>query len=100
MLGKGLVGIERERIYVASKCGRYESGHDFSRETVIQSVKDSLKRLQLEYLDIVHCHDIEFVDLDIVSFSSNVSLHTVEISRCFFIFTIDTQNFQQILWVT
>jgi L-galactose dehydrogenase len=41
-----------------------DSVFDFSRETVYQSVDESLKRLQLEYLDLVYCHDIEFADLN------------------------------------
>ena len=69
VLGKALPLLPRDKIYVATKLGRYESGHDFSRQKVISSVKDSLKRLQLDYLDIAHCHDIEFVDLDQVQIS-------------------------------
>ena len=67
VLGKALPLLPRDQIFVATKCGRYKSGHDFSRSRVTASVKESLKRLQISYLDIVHCHDVEFVDLDVVS---------------------------------
>ena len=32
---------------------------DFSAERVTKSVHESLKRLQLDYIDLIHCHDIE-----------------------------------------
>ena len=65
MLGRGLKGLPREQIYVTSKVGRYgEAAFDFSADRVKKSVRESLDRLQLTYLDLVHCHDIEFVKLD------------------------------------
>lgn len=74
VLGKALVGLPRDEIYVATKVGRYgENEFDFSAARIIKSVDESLARLQLDYLDIVQCHDIEFGDLDQViptSFSS------------------------------
>lgn len=70
MLGKALKGLPRDQIFVTSKTGRYgESGFDFSRERTKRSVKESLERLQLSYLDSVHCHDVEFVNLDQVNFT-------------------------------
>lgn len=41
--------------------GKYKPGEpeDFSAERVKRSVHESLERLQLKYLDLVHCHDIE-----------------------------------------
>lgn len=45
-----------------TKCGRYGgSGHDYSPETIRQSVKRSLERLKTDYLDVVYLHDVEFV---------------------------------------
>ncbi len=65
VLGKALKGLPRDQIFVTSKCGRYdEAEFDFSSDRVKKSVKDSLHRLQLQYLDLVHCHDIEFVNVD------------------------------------
>jgi len=63
VLGMGLKGLPRDQIFVATKCGRYGEEFDFSAERVKSSVRESLRLLQLEYLDLVHCHDIEFVGL-------------------------------------
>lgn len=53
---------------MTSKCGRYdEAEFDFSAARVKKSVQESLQRLHLDYLDLLHCHDVEFVDLDQVS---------------------------------
>nr|ABG22022.1 oxidoreductase, aldo/keto reductase family protein, expressed [Oryza sativa Japonica Group] len=57
-------GVPRDRFVVATKCGRYREGFDFSAARVTRSVDESLARLGLDYVDILHCHDIEFTDLD------------------------------------
>ncbi|KAI5661268.1 hypothetical protein M9H77_20591 [Catharanthus roseus] len=66
MLGKALKasGVSRNEYIVSTKCGRYKEGFDFSAERVTKSIDESLERLQLDYVDILHCHDIEFVSLD------------------------------------
>ncbi|KAF3487629.1 hypothetical protein F2Q69_00057862 [Brassica cretica] len=66
MLGKGLKALQvpRSDYIVATKCGRYEEGFDFSAERVTKSIDESLERLQLDYVDILQCHDIEFGSLD------------------------------------
>ncbi|KAM7250413.1 hypothetical protein ACFE04_022296 [Oxalis oulophora] len=66
VLGKALkaLGAPRNEIIVATKCGRYKEGFDFSAERVTKSIDESLERLQLDYVDILHCHDIEFGSLD------------------------------------
>ncbi|KAJ4843102.1 hypothetical protein Tsubulata_002878 [Turnera subulata] len=67
MLGKGLkaLGAPRGEYIVSTKCGRYkDEGFDFSAERVTRSIDESLARLQLDYVDILHCHDIEFGSLD------------------------------------
>lgn len=64
VLGKALVGLPRDQIVVATKVGRYgQETFDFSPETVKARFQESLQRLQLEYVDILQCHDIEFGDL-------------------------------------
>lgn len=70
MLGKCLQGLPRDQIVVCSKVGRYGpeiADFDFSADRVTRSVHESLERMQLEYLDVVHCHDVEFGDLNQVS---------------------------------
>lgn len=66
VLGKALktMPIPRESYVVSTKCGRYGSGFDFSAGRVTRSVDESLARLNLQYVDIILCHDIEFGSLD------------------------------------
>ena len=65
VLGKALQGIARGRYYLATKVGRYgDRVFDFSAERTISSVDESLGRLGVDYIDVIQCHDIEFVSLD------------------------------------
>ncbi len=70
-LGKALRGVPREKFYIGTKVGRYErdipSMFDFSAERVTRSCEESLRRLQLEYVDILQIHDVEFApSLDVI----------------------------------
>ena len=59
-----LPDVPRDRYYLGTKLGRYSSQHfDFSARRVAESVDISLERMRVDHLDIVLCHDIEFVDL-------------------------------------
>ena len=61
VLGECLKGVERGRYILASKVGRYDSAEfDFSAERVTRSVDESLKRLQVDHIDIMTIHDVEF----------------------------------------
>ena len=52
----------REQYYILTKVGRIAADtFDYSREWVSQSVKRSCQRLRTSYLDVVYCHDAEFV---------------------------------------
>lgn len=65
MLGKALKALPRDQIIISTKVGRYGvDKFDFSAQRVTASVEESLKRLQLDYIDLIQCHDIEFGDLD------------------------------------
>ncbi|MBL8116805.1 MAG: aldo/keto reductase [Anaerolineae bacterium] len=65
VLGTALKQIPRDAYYLATKVGRYgERDFDFSAARVIASVDESLKRLHVDYIDIIQCHDIEFGSLD------------------------------------
>jgi len=65
VLGKALKELPRDAYYLATKVGRYgDDAFDFSAERVVQSVDESLERLQVEHIDIIQCHDIEFGSLD------------------------------------
>lgn len=65
LLGEALEGIPRERYFLSTKLGRYGlNDFNFSAERVRRSIDESLARLRVEYVDILLCHDIEFVSLD------------------------------------
>ncbi len=49
-------GIKREEMFLQSKCGIREGFYDFSKEHIIQSVEESLKKLDVEYLDSLLLH--------------------------------------------
>ncbi len=64
LLGIALQGIPRDRYLLGSKLGRYDRDHfDFSARRVVESVDVSLHRMGVDYLDIMLCHDIEFVEM-------------------------------------
>ncbi|MBD2753010.1 aldo/keto reductase [Spirosoma validum] len=61
-LGKALKN-KRDSVLLATKCCRYGNGvFDFSYERVMRSIDESLKRLQVDYVDLLQVHDIEFGD--------------------------------------
>ena len=56
---------KREDYFLLTKCGRIgEAEFDYSPSWVRKSVKRSLERLQTSYVDLVYCHDIEYVSSD------------------------------------
>jgi aryl-alcohol dehydrogenase-like predicted oxidoreductase len=64
LLGITLRDVPRDRYYLGTKLGRYDAAHfDFSARRVAESVDVSLHRLGTDYLDIILCHDIEFVEM-------------------------------------
>lgn len=65
MLGQVLPEIPRDSYTLSTKLGRYAPQHfDFSARRVLESIDISLERMRVDHLDIVFCHDIEFVELD------------------------------------
>jgi L-galactose dehydrogenase len=64
LLGVALRDVPRDRYLLCTKLGRYAPQHfDFSARRVVESVDVSLERMKVEHLDIILCHDIEFVDM-------------------------------------
>jgi len=56
--------VPRDDYLLCTKLGRYDLAHfDFSAKRVAESVDVSLHRLGTDHLDIVLCHDIEFVPM-------------------------------------
>src|SRR2546423_14118717 len=64
LLGIALRDVPRESYTLCTKLGRYDLEHfDFSARRVAESIDVSLHRLGTDYLDIILCHDIEFVPM-------------------------------------
>ena len=64
LLGVALRDVPRDSYTLCTKLGRYDFQHfDFSAKRVAESVDVSLHRLGTEHLDILLCHDIEFVEM-------------------------------------
>ena len=71
ILGKALntdlvrTKFPREDYILITKCGRVsQQEFDYSPDRIRMSVKRSLQRLHTQYLDLVYCHDVEFVSED------------------------------------
>jgi L-galactose dehydrogenase len=64
LLGVALRGVPRDSYLLGTKLGRYDRAHfDFSARRVVESVDVSLHRMGVDHLDIMLCHDIEFVEM-------------------------------------
>jgi L-galactose dehydrogenase len=64
LLGPALRGVPRDSYLLGTKLGRYDVNHfDFSARRVAESVDVSLHRMGTDHLDVILCHDIEFVDM-------------------------------------
>lgn len=70
VLGKALKCIDRNKYYLSTKVGRYGNdgvNHwDYSAHKATESVYESMERLNIDYIDLINVHDIEFADLDMV----------------------------------
>jgi aryl-alcohol dehydrogenase-like predicted oxidoreductase len=65
LLGIALKEVPRDNYLLCTKLGRYDLAHfDFSARRVVESVDVSLHRLGTDHIDIMLCHDVEFVELD------------------------------------
>ena len=64
LLGQVLRDLPREEFILGTKLGRYDLDHfDFSARRVVESIDVSLHRMGVDHLDIILCHDIEFVEM-------------------------------------
>lgn len=68
VLGKALKEIPRNKYYLSTKVGRYGKDGvniwDYSGKRATESVYESLERLNVDYVDLINVHDIEFADLN------------------------------------
>ena len=64
VLGKALKEIPRDKYYLSTKVGRYGKDGvntwDYSAKRATESVYESMERLNVDYIDIINVHDIEF----------------------------------------
>ncbi len=64
LLGIALRDVPRDSYTLCSKLGRYDLQHfNFSAKRVAESIDVSLHRIGVDHLDIILCHDIEFVPM-------------------------------------
>jgi len=68
VLGKALKQIPRDKYYLSTKVGRYGKDGvntwDYSAKRAVESVYESMERLNVEHIDLINVHDIEFADLE------------------------------------
>ena len=68
VLGKALKDIPRDKYILSTKVGRYGKDGvntwDYSAQRVTESVYESMERLNIDYIDLINVHDIEFADLN------------------------------------
>lgn len=68
VLGKALKDIDRSKYYLSTKVGRYGKDGvnywDYSAQRATESVYESMERLNIDYIDLINIHDIEFADLE------------------------------------
>lgn len=67
VLGKALKGIPRDSYYLSTKVGRYGKDGvntwDYSARRATESVYESMERLNVDFIDLINVHDIEFANL-------------------------------------
>ena len=67
VLGKALKDIPRDKYILSTKVGRYGKDGvntwDYSAQRATESVYESMERLNIDYIDLINVHDIEFSDL-------------------------------------
>ena len=76
LLGRVLPEYDRDAYILQTKLGRYAGEHfDFSARRVAESVDISLERMKVDHLDIVLCHDLEFVEMSQIVHETLPALH-------------------------
>ena len=68
VLGKALKELPRDSFVLSTKVGRYGKDGvntwDYSGKRATESVYESMERLNIDYIDLINVHDIEFADLN------------------------------------
>ena len=67
VLGKALKEIDRDKYILSTKVGRYGKDGvnfwDYSAKRAKESVYESMERLNVDFIDLINVHDVEFADL-------------------------------------
>ncbi|MDO4758311.1 MAG: aldo/keto reductase [Rikenellaceae bacterium] len=68
VLGKALKNIPRDKYYLSTKVGRYGKDGvntwDYSAKRAQESVYESMERLNIDHIDLINVHDVEFSDMN------------------------------------
>lgn len=83
VLGKALKDIDRSRYYLSTKVGRYGKDGvntwDYSAKRAKESVYESIERLNIDYIDLINVHDVEFCsDLSVIANETLPALHELK----------------------
>lgn len=104
VLGKALKEIDRNKYYLSTKVGRYgENGQnfwDYSAKKSTESVYESMERLNVDYIDLINVHDIEFADLELVckeTLPALVSLREKGIAKHVGITNLTLRHFEYVI---
>lgn len=104
VLGKALKEIERGKYYLSTKVGRYGKDGinkwDYSAAKAVESVYESMERLNVNYIDLINVHDIEFADLEQVcneTLPALVELRTKGIVRHVGITNLTLRHFKYVI---
>ncbi len=54
--GKAIKGLDRDKIVIQTKCGIRKGFYDFSKNHIVTSVENSLKRMNIDYVDVLALH--------------------------------------------
>ncbi len=81
-LGLALKDVQRDKYYLSTKVGRYWKEKiktwDYGTKRIIKSVDLSLRNMNVDYIDFIHCHDIEFADKEQIINESLPALHDLK----------------------
>ena len=67
VLGKALKSVTHDKYYLSTKVGRYGADFadfDFSEKRILSSLEESMHRLNVDYIDLLFLHDIEFGSME------------------------------------
>lgn len=104
VLGKALKDLPRDAYYLSTKVGRYGKDGvntwDYSAKRVTESVYESMERLNIDYIDLINVHDIEFADLNQIvneTLPALVELRTKGIVKHVGITDLQLENLQWVI---